>query len=201
MISWLGVQLWNRVAYPIVCWMITIAQAVLTAIAVAINAVFVAGINAAWRMLLLGLISAWYGALSFWAALEWFRSLLWQLWLSGLDLSAGVRTALIFIQQLAALAVLILEQLVALLISASSALSYLLGLFFALIPGLVVVVADPTAPPQVAELSNNWFFLFVVDLLRGYADSNLGWSFYAFIAIMYARFGLWLLEELAHSNS
>jgi hypothetical protein len=201
MISWLGVQLWNRVAYPIVCWMITIAQAALTAIATAINAVFVAGINAGWRMLLLGLISAWYGALSFWAALEWFRSLIWQLWLAGLSLADIALLGLGFFGDLLVMTVRIIEQIGALIIAASAALGYFLGMFFALIPGLVVAVSDPVPPAQVVSLSSNWFFLFFVDMLRGYADSSIGWSWYAFVAIVYVRFALWVADELAHSNS
>jgi hypothetical protein len=199
--NWLGVQLWNRVAYPIICWSLNIAQAVLTAMQIAINTVVVAGINGVWRLLLLALLSAWSSLDSLWVGMEWFRSLFWSMqgWIAGL--SASFSNLIAVLGALLGLAAEIIGRLAGVMLAAGGAIGYFLGLFYALVPGIVVAVANPIIPPEIVGIESNWLIIAFIDTIRGIVDSKLGWAWGAFVAIMYARFAMWVVDELALSNS
>lgn len=200
-INWLAVQLWNRVAYPIICWSLNIAQGVLSALQTAINTVFVAGINGLWRLFLFVLILAWQAIIAGWLKLSDAQLALWAIIGSVQGLGVYLDTLTRFVQDALNLAGEILAQLGELLIALGSLVAYLFGIFFAIIPGIVTAVTTPTTPTEVGNLATNWFFIFFVDTIRGYADSDLGWSWYAIVAFLYAKFGLWVLDELSTANA
>lgn len=198
--KWFGVWLWNEVIRALICWLLAIAQAMLNAMAYAVNAVVVAGVNLIWRIAVLGLLWLRDSFLALWGFVAWLRLLLWSMY--GALLSIGQTLAAIgpALAQLAQLVTLAFVQLGDLLINLAQAFAYLVGLFMALIPGMVIAVFNPTAPPQLAEIQAFFLFQWFIDFFRAFADSKLSWAWLAFVGIVYLRFVLWLLDELSTLN-
>ena len=199
--EWLGVQLWNVAALPIICWLLAIAQGVLTALAWFINTVLVVGINDVWRILVASLLWSRDAFLALWSVLAWLRGTLWNMYGAILPLPDLLLTLSSLIVALFGTLFGLLPALVALVVSVAHALLYLVSLFVALVPGLVLEASNPTAPPQVAAMSTNLFFDMFISVFEGIATSRLGWVWMAFIALCYLRFTLWLVDELAQLNS
>lgn len=199
--NWLGAQLWNRVAYPVVCWMLSIAQAVLAEVQKVVNAVVIEGINNAWRLAILGLLWARAFWFSIWGAFEWIRSLVWSFWAWANAIQVQIAAAIRVAGELFKLLADVLGQLAGLIIAAAQGLVYFLGMFFALIPGTVTAILNPNAPPQLTGMESNFLFVMFRDSLQAIADSRLGWAWNGFIAIMYARFAFWLVAEMSELNS
>lgn len=198
--QWLAVQLWNNAAYPIICWMLAALQALLNALSIAINVVFVNGLNFLWRLLIALLLWLRDSFLALWSLASWGRGLLWDIWAWLLQLGLAVDAFVRVAGELLALLGGPLAALAGMIINAAQALLYLLGLFMALIPGLVTGVTNPVAPPQLALITDFFLFVWMIDTFRAIADSSLGWAWIAFIAITYLRFAMWLLDELATLN-
>lgn len=197
--NWLGAQLWNRVALPVICWMLAIAQAVLNAVATALNLFFLPLLNGLWRLLILGVLYARAMFYRLWDAFEWLRAFLWDFWGSVAGIGVLVRGLGELAGQLLSLLADLLSQLTAVLIAGFQAFAYLLGLFFTLIPGMVIAVMAPGEPP--VQFTNNILVLMFRDTLQAVADSKLGWAWLAFVALVYARFGLWIVDELGQVNT
>ena len=199
-IQWLGVQLWNRAALPIICWMLTIASGLLQAAETAINVVFVAGINSLWRILvvqLLNLRDMFYAA---WSMLEGLRLTIWNvngtIQQTGIQLQNLIQFVLALFDFVRSM-FLIFTQL---LTDLSQILGYFLALFLGTIPAVVTGVANPVQPPQVAILTNNFLFQALRDTLQAFADSKLGWVWLSLIALFYVRFAMWLVDEFSEVN-
>ncbi|MEM8535535.1 MAG: NlpC/P60 family protein [Chloroflexota bacterium] len=199
--EWLGVQLWNVAALPIICWLLAIAQGVLNALAWFINTVLVPGLNGVWRILVASLLWSRDAFLALWSVLEWLRGTLWNMYgailpVPDLLLTLGSLIVALFVSLFGLIPVL-----VELVLSVAQALLYLVSLFFALVPGLVLEASNPTAPPQVAAMRTNLFFDMFISVFEGIASSQLAWVWTAFIALCYLRFTLWLVDELGQLNS
>lgn len=196
--QWLGVWMYNELFYPLICWLLTIAQGLLNGIATAFNAVLVNGVNLFWRLGILALLWFKEVSLAFWSAIGDMRLMLYELAAGGL---VGLGELGAILGELAELARLALVELGRLLISAAQGLGYLLGLFMAIIPGLVVAVFNPTEPPQLAQVESFFLFQWFIDIPRAIADSSLGWVWVAFVGVIYLKFVFWLLDELKELNS
>ena len=199
--QWLSVQIWNHAAYPIICWMLNIAQAGLNALSVITNTVLITAINSFWRLFVRFVLWLRDIVLTSFALFESVRLMLWQV----VGLVQSIPTLLATTRTLFIDLFLFLDELLHIaltfLIAFVQPFLYLLALFFSLIPGLVVAAAHPDVPPQIANLTNNVLFQMFIETFQAIADSKLGWAWIAFIAIMYARFALWLLDESAQLNS
>jgi cell wall-associated NlpC family hydrolase len=198
--NWLGTQLWNRVAYPIICWMLSTAQAVLDAVQPFANAL-IDGINAAWRLGLFGVLYAREMFLAGFGKLADLRLYVWMAYGAALQLQEQFTSWLQIAQELINLAGEALIALVNMLIGAAQALAYFAALFFTLIPALVSAVFNPQTPQQYTEITNFFLFVWFIQTLQAIADSKLGWAWIAFIALFYGRFILWFLEEASELNA
>lgn len=199
--SWLGAQLWNRVALPIICWMLAALQALLNAAAWAINMVFVGGVNFVWRLLVYMVYMARGTFYNFWWWVGWIRSLLWEVWRWLVQFPEYIMAWIRLAGELLGLLGELLLELGRMIISAAQALLYLLAMLVNIAGALVTAIISAEPPPQLDGIANNIFLVMFVDTIRGIADSKLWWAWQAFIALTYGRFGLWLLNETSQVNS
>jgi hypothetical protein len=199
--QWLAVQLWNNVAYPIICWMLATAQGILNAAALAWNTVAVNGVNGLWRAIIVLILWTRDSVLAFWSFVGWLRGLLWSSWAWLMQINLYVAALISFAGDLVDLVAGLLVELVNVIIGMAQALSYLLGLFMAIIPAMLDAILNPVAPPQLDQVSGFFLWEWTIDILRAIQDSKLGWAWVAFIVITYGRFGSWLLDELGELNT
>lgn len=197
--NWLAVQLWNRVALPIICWLLAMAQGVLNALSDAFSTL-IAGINAFWRLGVRFIIWLRQVFLTAWDAVLWFRALAWQGWGWFATIPAVTLALLTILGQFAALGVVLVGQLVSMVLGIAQALVYLVALIMALVPALISAVMNPVAPSQLAAIANFFLLVWMREILQAIADSALGWVWAAFIALFYARFILWLVDEMSNLN-
>lgn len=195
--QWFGVWIWNNLFLNLICWLLSIAQAMLNALAYAFNSVLVAGINLFWRVAILALLWMRDMFLALWSFVGWLRSFWWQAYLSLLYMSDQIAQMGIYIEKIAQLISLILVAMGELVINAAQAITYLLGLFMAVVAGLSVPSIMPT---QYTEIETFFILQWFIDIIRAFADSKLGWVWVAFVGIVYLRFDIWLLEELSTFN-
>ncbi|MBX0331164.1 C40 family peptidase [Oscillochloris sp. ZM17-4] len=198
--KWFGVWLWNEIFRSLICWLLAIAQALLNALSIAFNAVIVAGINLFWRLLVLFMLWFRDTFLALWGFVAWLRGLLWSWYGAVLDQVQQIAAIGLAVQALAQLASEAIAAVGEMVINLAQGIAYLVGLFMAIIPGMVVAIFSPTAPPQLAEIQTFFLFQWFIDFLRAFADSKLWWAWASFIAIVYLRFVLWLLDELSTLN-
>lgn len=199
--NWLIVQLWNHLTLPLLCWLLALAQALLTALEVAVNTL-IDGINWFWRLAIM--LIFWLRALVFlaWTALLWFRDMLWSIAAMVSALGLGSLAGLAeLLTQARDLVGALLTILVALALAVLQALLYLFALLLTIVPGLVSAVSHLSAPPQVTALADFFLLVWMRELLQALADSKLGWAWAAFVALFYARFLLWLLDQTSSLNA
>jgi hypothetical protein len=199
--NWLGVQLWNRVALPIICWMLLIAAAILAVTQDAVNAIFVGGFNYFWRLLVLFLLYFRETVYSAWIFFALIRLQAWQIWAAAIQALLHLESILSLAQTLLDLAAEMLQSIIDLIISVAQPLLYFFALFFTLVPALVTAAFNQTPPPQLQEVSNFFLFVWTKDILQAIADSKLGWAWTAFIALFYVSFVMWLIDEGGQLNS
>jgi hypothetical protein len=198
--KWFGVWLWNEVFRSLICWLLAIAQAMLNAAAYAINTVYVAGINLVWRLAVLALLWIRDMFLSIWVFVGWLRLMLWQLYGSLLGVIDQIGVVIEWLEIIGAFITNVIAAIADLVIALAQGIAYFIGLFMAIVPGMVLAVFDPTAPPELAEAQQFFLFQWLIDILQAFADSKLWWAWMSFVAITYLRFGLWLLDEIATMN-
>jgi hypothetical protein len=199
--GWLTAELYNFVAYPIICWLLAIAQALLNAAAAAVNVVVVPGINLAVRLGVYGLLWLYQGLYTLVGLLDSSRVLVFAAW-RGIVNAVAYAAALVGALSLAGqVAAALVGALGALVQSALQPLAYLVGVLYTLVPGLVEAAFNPTTPAQITALANNIIIQMLNAILDAIADSQLGWAWYAFVGVVYLRFVLWLIDEAANSNS
>lgn len=198
--QWFGIWLWNELFRVLICWLLAISQALLNALAYAFNGVLVAGVNLVWRLGVLGLLWFRDSFLALWEFVAWLRLLLWDMYGQLLQLGRALGDLVRVFGDLADVARLALVELGRLLISAAQAIGYLLGLFMALIPGLVLAVFSPQAPPQLAQVQTFFLLQWFLDFFEALADSKLGWAWLSFVGVAYLRFIVWLLDEFKELN-
>jgi hypothetical protein len=200
-LPWLVAQFYNNIAYPLICWLLAIGQAVLNLASFVLNNTIIAGINFAWRLALYSLLWGREVFLAAWGGWEWLRLQTWLAW--GWMLQRGLDVLGLFdmLRALLQLAGDMLNQLAGLLLAAGQALAYFVALLVALLPAFVAAVFNPEMPPQLAAINNFWLVVMLRDTLNAIADSKIGWSWFAFIALFYAKFISWLLDEASQVNS
>ena len=159
---------------------------------------FVAGVNGLWRLLWFALLWAADTLNSIWAQLGALRMAAWSAWL---QLGQQLQLLLATIRQLLDLVGALLNQLAALIMAIVQALLYMLALFFTLVPALFEAIINPTTPQQLSDITNFFLLTWLRETLQAIADSKLGWAWIVFIALFYARFALWLIDEAADLNS
>jgi len=195
---WLLAQLWNTIALPIICWMIAIATAAAALAQLVVNAVLVAGVNGLWRLLWLMLLWAADTISSIWVQLDALRLVAWMAWL---QFGQQLQLLLATIHELLDLIGALIEQLAVLIMAIAQALLYIAALFFTLVPALFSAISNPSTPQPLADIANYFLLIWLRETLQAIADSKLGWAWIAFIALFYARFALWLIDEAAELNS
>lgn len=198
--QWAGVFAWNELFRPLICWLLAIAQALLNALAYAFNSVLVAGVNLIWRLGVLGLLWFRDSFLALWGVVAWARSLAWEWYGAALQLADQVRRLGLVVEGLGALFNQLLSDIGRIAMQVIQVIWYFVGLFMTLIPGMVTAIFAPVAPPQFAEIQTFFLFQWLIDMFRALADSKLWWAWLSFVGIIYLRFILWLLDELATLN-
>lgn len=199
--QWFGVFLWNEIVKPLICFFIVIVQFILDVIAGAINATAIAFANAVWRSAWWLALVAWDAFLAAWGAMEWARAVLWDISFQiGQMAQSAVDSVGDWLNGLIALISLLLGAVGQAIGGMLQALLYVVGLFFSIIPGVVSGLLAPTAPPQLSEAQSNFLWVWFVDIFRAIADSQLGWAWAAFVALVYLRFAFWLVDEMGTLN-
>lgn len=198
--KWLGAQLWNRVALPVICWLLAALQAILNAASWAINNVFVAALNFIFRFFLFLILVVRSTFLHAWAFIGWVRLLLWDVWGWLVQFPEYVWAWLRLAREMLTLLGLFLVELGRMILSAAQALLYMLSMLINLLGALVLGVFQAETPEQLTGIENNIFYQMFVGTLQGIADSKLWWGWYGFIALIYARFALWIVDESGRLN-
>lgn len=200
-LPWLVAQFYNNIAYPLICWLLAIGQAMLNLASFVLNTTIIAGVNFAWRLAIYTLLWLREVFLAGWGAWEWLRLQVWLGWGWMLQRGLDVLGFFAMLRALLQLAGDMLNQLVGLVLAAAQALAYFVALLVALLPAFVTAVFDPDTPPQLAQIANFWLVVMLRDTLNAIADSKVGWAWLAFIALFYAKFISWLLDEASQVNS
>ncbi len=198
--QWFGVWLYNSLFLPLICWMLAIAQALLNALAYAFNGVLVAGVNLFWRLGVLALLWLRDMFLASWSFVGWLRLMLWSMYGAMLKLGDDLAQFAMLTDAVAVLVNQFFSDLGLLVVNIAQVLWYFVGLFMTLIPGTVTAVFSPTTPPELTSIQTFFIFQWIIDFLRAFADSKLGWVWVSFVGIVYLRFILWLLDELSTLN-
>ncbi|WP_165360920.1 C40 family peptidase [Candidatus Chloroploca sp. Khr17] len=198
---WFGVFLWNEAVRPIICWLLTIAQGILNALAYAFNAVIVAGVNLFWKLGVLALLWIRDMYLGVWGVIAWVRLLLWSWWGEFLQVEHWINMIRLFLADLGYLLSQVMRDIAAMVMSLLEIIWWFVGLFMTLITGMVTAVMNPAMPTQYEEINNFFLWVWFVDLFRAVADSSLWWAWTSFVALIYLRFVLWLSDRLSQLNS
>ncbi len=198
--KWFGVWIWNELFRSLICWLLAIAQAMLNALAFAYNAVIVAGFNFFWRISILFMLWFRSSFLSLWGFVGWLQLLLWSGYGAVLRLGDQLSTIGQIVVAIGQLISEIIVQFAELVINLAQILTYFVGLFMSIVPGMISAAFSPTAPEQSQTLQNFFLLQWILDFFRALADSKLGWVWAAFVGITYLRFIMWLLDEIGTLN-
>ena len=198
--KWLGVWIWNEVFRNLICWMLAITQALLNALALVVNSVIIAGINLLWSIAILLLLWLRDMFLSLWGVVGWMRIAVWDLFMQTMAIGDMVQRLWSTVAEVRRLATEVLGHLTQLIMNTGQSLGYIAGLFMSIVPGLLTGIANPQAPPQLAQAQSFFLFQWMIDIPRAIADSSLGWAWYGFVAVIYIHFIMWLLDEMSTLN-
>jgi lysophospholipase L1-like esterase len=194
-IEWLGVQLWNRVTRPLVCWLLALFQAGLNVYAQTLNTYWLPSINDLYR-LLYGLFFWLTSALTaFFHLGEDMRGILWAI--NG-NMSGGGATATGMVTSVGTLADESFAALLDMLSGALAAWHYMLALWIGGVTDLVSGLLDletVTSPAQLVALESFWLLAALRGVARGMFESDLGWWFYAQIGLLYFALLMQLVDE------
>jgi hypothetical protein len=187
-ISWLVVQLWNQITYPIICWLLVLVQALLNSYSQVVNTVFVPAINSFWQLFMYFVLLYQRTYIGLWGLLESLRLIVWQSYGVLVQIEREIAALLDLVQTLLNLAADLMLDYARLSLLLISAFQYVLTLWMSTMIAFLSVVTDleTHAPAQVTGLHNNFFFAWFVGILRGIQDSSLGWWYSAQIALYYA---------------
>ncbi len=200
-INWLGVQLWNRIACPVIVWTIGIVQGSLNLLQTVINLLLVPGVNAVWRLYVRVILWINLGLSAVWSLIETVRRYVWQGWralehmylqLGALiDLARGLVGVLADVLSLIGTGFLAVMQII----------GYVLGFVLAAVPVLFDAIANPVEPKEVSIIKESIIFQLFLAVVNGFVDSKLGWAWYAFIGISYIKFVKWIVVEAGSLNT
>lgn len=164
--AWLAYQFHERIARPIVCWNITLAQETLNAYAGWLNTSLLPALNGIYKLLYLWLIwltVAFHGLVYI---LESIREILWR--------SYGVLQQ---IEQNTRLAALNAAALADGWLGAAKSLAYMVGLYMNTVPGLFTVLLDleNNKPEQLQAIETFWALEALRGIYVGMSASVMGW--------------------------
>ncbi|HEU4323291.1 MAG TPA: hypothetical protein VFS21_09070 [Roseiflexaceae bacterium] len=199
--QWLGVQLWNRVAYPLIVWAIGVVQAGLNLIQAVINLLVVPGVNAVWRLFVR--VVLWFnaGLLALWSLFDVLRRIVWNAWRGLVVLHLQLEALLELARGLAGVAADVLALVGTAFLAIVQIIGYVLGFLLSAVPVLFEAVLHPTEPEQVTVIKNSVLFQLFLSVINGFVDSKLGWAWFGFIGIFYIKFIKWLMVEAGNINT
>lgn len=193
-IEWLGVQLWNRVTRPILCWMMGMFQAGLNVYALTLNTVWIPAINQLYR-LIYGLFFWLTSALQAWWYLA--EDVRMQLWSINRNLESQAQSATTVVASTDALGAAVVEGWGQVLSGALQPWRYLVTAYLGTVPSLIDVLTnlDANKPAELAALEDFWLLGALQGTARGMFESKLGWFFQAQIGLLYLSTALFLMDQ------
>jgi lysophospholipase L1-like esterase len=193
-IEWLGVQLWNRVTRPILCWLLAMFQTGLNLYAGTLNQFWIPAFNLLYKLLyelfcwLTSAFSAW------WYLGEDIR---YQIWSVNATLASQAGGALTQATTGGAVAEAMLRAWVAVFTGALAPWRYFVGMYLGTAQQIVVVIVDLDAykPAQLTALEGTWILAAVKGTLRGIYESQLGWFLVAQVGMFYLATALYVVDK------
>jgi lysophospholipase L1-like esterase len=197
-IEWLGVQLWNRVTRPLLCWLLAMFQAGLNMWSGMLNTFWIPAFNQLFRLLyelFFWLTSAF---MAFWYLGEDLRLQLWGINGSLVTVATALsHQAVVQSVTSGEIASAILAAWVAVFTGALQPWRYLISLYMGTVPQIVDILVHLSdyRPPQLVALDNYWLFAATKGALRGFYESQLGWFLVAQVGLFYLGTVMFLVDS------